>query len=538
MRGIQKGWIVLAGLLTACDTSTVPHVPDLRVSDVTLEARGDTVELEALSDGVVAMARWESLDPSVVTVTEAGLATAVSEGVARVRASFGGAADTGTVTVLSPVDVRVSDLAVVTDPSGEQGMRMRIRNAGGRGFFQLEFWKHDPDGSKRRIVWYATETEAEPGLDVEHRNYLGDELAEWVVAYSREPMAEEPVRTSCARLDGEAAPCPSDLPDPPAAVDSVGVSPAAAVLDVGDTVRFVARAYADGVELTGRPVVWSTPSPDVISLSETGVAVALRPGYGQVNATVEGITSAVGLTVASESPGEPQDPVAWVHVAPRSLRLWVGQRWGFQPSAYDSAGRVLDDRTFSWATEDSAVATIDSAGSVTAAGHGRTRVVATSEDVDGYAVLESYARPNGAAVFAFSGLLSALEDPSTVEPSVDTTWVDGAGVAHDAWIQVRPGSLTMEWSGEEGQYSQRLVLSTYVYDVGTGVRKVAEDVYVDEGTLERWWDYAYGREYFDFTSVTTQGLTYRATWTHPGELAVEQRVGSIAKRSYYFRLEL
>ncbi len=538
MTGSRTIWVALAGLLVACETGFEAQAPDLRVQDETLEARGDTTGLVALSHGVVAVAEWESLDPSVVTVTGTGLATAVAAGTARVRATFDGAADTGTVTVLPPVDIRVSDLTVVTDPNGERGVGMRIRNAGGRGFFRLELWKHDPDGSKRRLVWYVNESEAAPGLDVEHRSYLGDELAEWVVAYSREPLADEPVRTSCARLDGEAEPCPSDLPDPPPAVDSVGVSPAAAVLDVGDTVQFVARAYADDVELTGRPVAWSTPSPDVISLSETGVAVALRPGYGQVNATVEGVTSAVGLTVMSESPGEPQRPVARVHVAPPELRLWVGQRWGFQPSAYDSVGRVLDGRAFSWATEDAAVATVDTAGTVTAAGHGRTRVVAISEGVRGYAVLDSYARPNHAAGLVYSGLLSAMADPSTVEPSIDTTWVDGAGVVHDAWIQVRPGSLYMDWSDQPGQYSQRLVLSTYVYDVGTGVRKVVETEYLDEGTLERWWDYASGREYFDFTSATTDGLAYRATWTLPGELAIEETVGTIAQRTYHFRLEL
>jgi hypothetical protein len=379
--------------------------------------------------------------------------------------------------------------------------------------------------------------EASPGLDIEHKNFLGGELADWVVAYSREPLSEEAVRTSCVRLDGEAEPCPSDLPDPPTAVDSVGVWPAAAILHVGDTVQYVARAFGGGVELTGRPVVWSTPSPTVISLSETGVAVALEPGYGQVNATVEGVTAAVGLTVASEDPGEPQEPVAYVHLNPRHVRLWVGQIQGLAAGAYDATGRELDARVFSWAVEDSAVARVDSTGLLSAASQGRTRVVVTSEGVRGYATVESYAQPNGAAELEYFALQSAATDPSTLEPSIDTTWVDSTGVVHDAWIQIRPGSLTMQWNPAGGSYRQRLILSTYVYD-SPGVQKVAEREYVDEGTLERWWDYAYGREYFDFTSTTTDGLTYRATWTLPGELGVEQTVGTIAKRNYYFRLFL
>ena len=264
--------------------------------------------------------------------------------------------------------------------------------------------------------------------------------------------------------------------------------------------------------------------------------LALKPGYGQVNATVDGITSGVGLTVMSESPGEPEAPVAYVQLAPRNLRLWVGQGAGIHATAHDAAGRALDGRALSWAVEDSAVAAVDSHGFLTASGHGRTRVVATSEGVSGYGVVESFVQPQGEAYLQFYGLLSAIVDPSTVEPSIPTTWVDSSGVVHDAWIQVRPGALAMAWSGETGEYSQRLTLSTYVY-TNPGVLKVAEIEYVDEGTLTRWWDYAYGREYFDFTSAITDGLVYRATWSLPGELAVEQVVGTIARRSYYFRLD-
>ena len=529
--------MVLAGLLAACDGATDPHLPDLRVPNVTLEARGDTTWLTAFSDGVMAVSEWESLDPAIVTVTQGGLASAVAAGTAQVRASFGGAVATGTVTVLPPVDIRVSELAVVTDSGGEQGMGMRIRNEGGRGYYRLEFWKHDPHGTKRRILFYGTDTEAPPGLDLVHKNFLGDELADWVVAYSREPLAQEPLRTSCTRLDGKAEPCPSDLPDPPVTVDSVAVSPAAAVLNVGDTLRYQARAFSNGVELTGRSVVWTTPSPDVISLTGTGVVVALKPGYGQVNATVEGITSGVGLTVASTNPGEPEAPVSHVHLIPGTIRLWVGQRAGLQATAYDAGWRALRGKLFSWAVEDSAVAAVDSTGFLKATGQGLTRVVATSEGVRGSAVVESYLQPQGAANLKFYGLLSAAEDPSTVEPTIPTTWVDSAGVVHDAWIQIWPGMLDMKWSGDEGEYSQRLALSTYIY-LDPGVLKVAETEYVDEGTLERWWDYAYGREYFDFTSTVTHGLTYRATWTLPGELVVDQPVGNIGKRSYYFRLDL
>lgn len=414
---------------------------------------------------------------------------------------------------------------------------MRLRNAGGRGYYRLELWKLDPDGSKRRIVWYVDESEAGPGLDIVHENFLGEEIADWVVAYSREPLASVPVRTSCVRMDGLAEPCPSDLPDPSAPVDSVAVWPAAGLFDVGDTVQYVARAYAADVEVTGRPVVWSTPSPDVIALSESGVAVALKPGYGQVNATVDGVTTGVGLTVASPEPGGPEDPVSIVTVRPNRLRLWAGQGWHLAATAYGSAGQPVEGADIAWSVLDPTVASVDGAGMVAALGHGRTHVVATAGGVYGYAVVESYARPEGRADLELVGLTSAAADPSTVMASIDTTWVDGAGTVHDAWIQVRPGSLSLDWS-DGGHYSQRLTMTTYVYEPGSGVRKVAESEYVDAGALEWRYDWGTGEQRFDFRSAVTEGLTYTARWSIPGELAVEQTVGSVSKRTYYFRLPL
>jgi hypothetical protein len=437
MGRIRTGWIVLAALMAACDNGTEPHVSPLYVGAWTLEARGDTASLTALSDGVAVRADWESLDPSIVQLTQQGRATAVAAGTARVRASFSGAAATGTVTVLPAVDVRVSGLAVVTDPGGEGGMRMRIRNAGGRGFYRLEFWRHAPDGSKRRILWYENETEAEPGLDVEHTDFLGDEVAEWVVAYSREPVSAEPVRTSCARLDGQLEPCPSDLPGSPAAVDSVAVSPAAAVLNLGDTLQYVARVFAGGVEVTGREVVWSTPSPTVIALSATGRVTALRSGYGQVDATVEGITAGVALTVASENAG---DRLA---VAPITLPAATqGRAYAAQLVATGGDG------VYTWSLQSGGLP---------------TGVVLTTGGALAGTPTDSGAFTFTARVGDGAGRTAARSLTLTVQPapSIQTSSLPAAevGAAYAAQLVATGGTGAYTWSVTEGALPVGLTLS-------------------------------------------------------------------------------
>lgn len=89
--------------------------------------------------------------------------------------------------------------------------------------------------------------------------------------------------------------------EPATGVAVVLVSPQAAVFAVGDVRQYTARAFdALGNELVGRHVIWTTESPAVVELSPNGVARALRTGYGQVTATVDGRSSSVGLTVTAQ----------------------------------------------------------------------------------------------------------------------------------------------------------------------------------------------------------------------------------------------
>ena len=322
MKGIARVWILMAAALAACDEGMGPHVPELQVQDAVLGARGDTMRLSARADGVLTEARWESLAPSVATVTLDGLVTAVAPGNVRVRASVSAAQAEGTVTVLPPVDIRLSEVGMVTDAGGSVGVRMRIRNLGGRGYYALELWKLDDGGTRRRILRHLTETEAAPGMDIEHINYLAEEEPDWIVAWSREPADLDPVRAACVRVDG-APGCPNDLPDP-GAVHSVLVLPGAHVLEVGDSVQYRAHAYdADGVEITGRSVVWSTPSPSVIALDGRGVVRALTKGYGQVDASIDGVGGSAALTITD--PALRSDPMR-VGTTLREPAVDVGRR--------------------------------------------------------------------------------------------------------------------------------------------------------------------------------------------------------------------
>lgn len=529
--------MLLATAMVACDSGTEPDAVEieLQVGSLTLEAVGDEAQLQAVVTGGSGPVQWTSLTPGVVTVTGGGLATAVAAGTATVRGAIGSAAAEGTVTVLPPVRIELSELAWITDAQGEQAMSVRVRNTGGRGHYRLEYWKVDPTGRHQRVLADGSDVDAPVGLDMVHRTFLLAEPADWVVARSREPRSLESFRTGCVRLDGGAV-CPSDLPEQPEPVDSLLVTPGAAVMAVGDLVQYTARVYVNDVEVTDRPVTWSTPTPTVVSISETGLVRALSAGYGEVRAEAEGVSLSVGLTVMTPEP-EPIVGSVSVH-SPGGLpaRLWTGQSWQFQARVRDQNGNVLSAWPVTWSVLDSTVVTVDADGRATALGPGRTYVQATTEGQTGSAEVRSWVHPHaaGGAEFVFRSTRSDTT-AAQVPPSFYTTWTDSLGVEHPAFIAFHGGTLSLDWSGGSPSYEQRLTMRTYIYV--PSLQLVEESEYVDSGSLTVFYDLYTGWHVYEMSSAITPGLTYLGRYSLPGELAVLQPVGAIPPMKFYFELQ-
>lgn len=90
----------------------------------------------------------------------------------------------------------------------------------------------------------------------------------------------------------------------PLLVASIGITPGAFVLDVGQTRQLTAILRDEqGNLLTGRQVTWSSDS-DVASISTSGLVTALAPGYVGFTATSEGRSTTVAATIVAEEPLE------------------------------------------------------------------------------------------------------------------------------------------------------------------------------------------------------------------------------------------
>lgn len=198
----------------------------------------------------------------------------------------------------------------------------------------------------------------------------------------------------CGGGDSPTSPPITQPPTPPApppapTVSTIEISPNTASLEVGRTQGFVATAKAsDGSVIGGVNFTWSSSNTAVVTINSAGVATAVSAGTATIRATGNGITSApatITVTVAA---------VARVTIAPSSTQeLVVGEMVTFTATARTAGGAIRGDVSISWASSDSSVVTITSAGVATAVGAGTATVRATADGIASSPVTINVAEP-------------------------------------------------------------------------------------------------------------------------------------------------
>ena len=188
-------------------------------------------------------------------------------------------------------------------------------------------------------------------------------------------------------------------------VAAVTVSPAADTLVAfGDTVRLTAEAFdANGHVVTGSEFAWLSSDTLVARVDETGLVESAAEGAVEVTATASGVTGRAELSVVPPRP-------TTVAVSADTLRFTaLGQTAQLAVEVREQAGRAMAEALVSWASGDTLVAAVDSAGLVTAMGGGTTTVSATAGEVSG-AVVVTVTQATGSVVVTPASGAVALGD--------------------------------------------------------------------------------------------------------------------------------
>ena len=162
---------------------------------------------------------------------------------------------------------------------------------------------------------------------------------------------------------GDGSPGGSSAP-----VAFVRVQAPADSVTVGQQLQLTATALdASGVELSGRPITWSSSNTSFATVSTSGAVLGLLRGDVTITATSGSASGAIQLRVRPV-------PVASVTVTPAADTLRVGESVQLIATARDAAGNVLTGRPPVWTTSNAAIVQVSAAGMVTALAPGEATV--------------------------------------------------------------------------------------------------------------------------------------------------------------------
>lgn len=166
-----------------------------------------------------------------------------------------------------------------------------------------------------------------------------------------------------------------DLPSADARID---ITPAVAAVQQGETVRFEATYYDGfGMPVPDIALRWESSAPDIATIDADGLVSGLDVGQAMISAHTDDASSPPVLLTVVADPAA----VARVVVTPDTLLLSLGNNQALTAEAFNLNGDRLDGKTFTWASSNPQIASIDDGGTARALEPGTTQITATTDGV-------------------------------------------------------------------------------------------------------------------------------------------------------------
>ena len=493
------------GDLEARTDVTVTQVPDsiaVEPSELAFSALGDTATVTATvidTDGAVivnAEVEWSSDDPAVATVSSEGLVMAVGVGDASVTAAFGDLAATVGITVIQvprAISVEPSELAfsflgdtatvsaTVTDArdnvianagvdwsSSDPSVAM-VDSAGlvtavAPGNTLVTAHISDLEASARITVDQVPDEISVVPADIlfsaiadtatltatvtdEAGNVIADTEVVWTtsdtsvvtVDQAGLVMAAGPgVAVVTATLEDLVASASVTVAQ---VADSIFVYPSElAFSSLGDTATLAATVLdANAHAIAAAPVAWSSSDTSVATVDSTGLVTTVAPGNTLVTANIGDLEASARITV---------DQVAdSISVEPSELAFAaVGDTATVVAAVWDANGNLVTAVPVLWASTDSMVATVDTAGLVSSVGNGTATITAKAGAVSGTAEVTVAQMVSVVAVNPATGNLVVGDTLHLAAEAFDANGhrMEGAGFV---WSSNDPTVATVDTAG-------------------------------------------------------------------------------------------
>ena len=161
---------------------------------------------------------------------------------------------------------------------------------------------------------------------------------------------------------------------------SVSVSPAAGTIAVGDTLRLAAEAFdANGQRVEDAEFTWASGDTAVVTVDRSGLATGVGAGTAEITAAALRVAARAELTVVAPAP-------TTIAVSPdTTVFTALGETAQLDAEVRDQNGRTMVEAAVTWSSDAAAVASVNSAGLVTAVGNGTATITASVGEASGAA---------------------------------------------------------------------------------------------------------------------------------------------------------
>ncbi len=170
---------------------------------------------------------------------------------------------------------------------------------------------------------------------------------------------------------------------------SVSIAPQSITVGVNSASQVVGTAFdCDGATLRNTRVSFSSNNSLVATVTPEGQVIGVAVGQTQISATSNGKSASAQVTVVPEE-------AATVTVTPSPVVLRVNNLRQFTAVAKNSRNEVIQGRVFEWSSSNTAIASVDGSGNVSAHQPGNVTIVATTDSRSGSASVQVTLVPIG-----------------------------------------------------------------------------------------------------------------------------------------------
>lgn len=244
-----------------------------------------------------------------------------------------------------------------------------------------------------------------------------------------------------------------------AAIAHVEVSPPAAEVEISAQQQFTARAFdAAHNEVFGVIFAWQTSDIAIATIDQHGLATSVSLGTTGIRATGRSVVSpASTMSVKAATP-----VLTSVTISPNNVVIGVGELQQFSAQAKDQMGQDIGSVTFTFASSDTSVATVDAVGPTSSTG---SAVAIVRGQTNGAAEIKATAT-NG-SVTVSSGPATLTVQPGAGQLLISEFRTRGPAGAADEFIEIynptrsfmKIGGLRIRASNSSGTISDRVTIT-------------------------------------------------------------------------------